>query len=66
MLTEHLRPSHCSCVCDGVFVLTGSQSLDRLRTRNLYLKPNLPKANKPSLALGTHAIFRSLVRTRDY
>lgn len=32
--------------CDGVFVLTGSQSLDHLRTRNLYLKPQFTKGQQ--------------------
>lgn len=50
--------------CDGVFVLTGSQSLDRLRTRNLYLKPQFAQGQQTRVwPLARMPFFRSLVRT---
>lgn len=50
--------------CDGVFVLTGSQSLDHLRTRNLYLKPQFTKGQQIRVwPLARMPFFRSLVRS---
>lgn len=50
--------------CDGVFVLTGSQSLDHLRTRNLYLKPQFTQGQQTRIwPLARMPFFRSLVRT---
>ncbi|MCP3128278.1 bifunctional diguanylate cyclase/phosphodiesterase [Shewanella sp. KJ2020] len=50
--------------CDGVFVLTGSQSLDHLRTRNLYLKPQFTQGQQTRVwPLARMPFFRSLVRS---
>lgn len=49
--------------CDGVFVLTGSLSLDHLRTRNLYLKPQFSQGQQTRVwPLARMPFFRSLVR----
>lgn len=53
--------------CDGVFVLTGSQSLDRLRTRNLYLKPQFAKGQQTRVwPLARMPFFAPLSAPRDY
>ncbi|MCH1929481.1 EAL domain-containing protein [Shewanella sp. A25] len=49
--------------CDGVFVLTGNQSLNQLRTRNLYLKPQFTQGQQlREWPLAKMPFFRALAR----